>query len=95
MNWWDAPSFSIQIIVILAAFTGVLYSYLNKMRTDQPDIFNSFYLLSIAIKLIGGLALMGVVFWLDKPSAFGNALVFLIGYCLFTGLEVIFLVLRK
>lgn len=94
-NWWQAPSFSVEITLILGIFTGVLFSYLDKIRIHQPDIFSSFYLLSIAVKLIGGLALMGAVFWLDKPSAFGNAIVFLVGYCVFTGVEVFFLVLKK
>ena len=90
-EWWVIPSFAFEIVGIMAVFTFIVYRYLFQLRQRQPDTFGPFYLLSIALKLIAGLALLGTVIWLDKSSSLGNAVVFLISYGLFTSAEVVLL----
>ena len=89
--WWEIPSYSFEIVGILAVFTGIVYRYLYHLRQRQPETFGPFYLLSIALKLIAGLALLGTVIWLDESAAFGNAVVFLVSYGIFTTAEVVLL----
>lgn len=94
-EWWVVPSYAFEIVSIMAVFTLILYRYLHQLRNRQPDAFGSFYLLSIALKLIAGLALLGAVIWLDKSSSLGNAVVFLISYGLFTAAEVVLLLSKS
>lgn len=94
-SWWAMPSFSKEIILVMALLTAILFFYLRMMRVRQPDIFSMFYLLSIAIKLMAGLSFIGYVVWTDKASAAGNALLFVVSYFLFTSVEVFFLLERK
>lgn len=94
-GWWAMPSFSKEIILVMALLTAILFFYLRMIRARQPGIFNMFYLLSIAIKLMAGLSFIGYVVWSDRAAAAGNALLFVVSYSLFTFLEVYFLVVRK
>ena len=58
-----------------------------RLRSRQPELFPLAYLGSIAVKMLLSLAYL-VVIVLDSPSeAMANAIVFLIAYLLFTGLE--------
>lgn len=90
-EWWLIPSYAFEIIAVMAAFTWIVFRYLNHLRLQQPDTFGPFYLLSIALKLIAGLVLLGVILWLDSAAAFGNAIIFLVSYSLFTTVEVVLL----
>ena len=94
LQWWVVPSFAFAIVSVMAVFTLVLYAYLLQIRKVNPGMFSMFYLLSIAIKLMGGLGAIGVIFWLDQSSAFAHGVIFLAVYLMFTVLEVAFL-LRK
>ena len=93
--WWEMPLLGVELILILAAFNWILFRYLQKIKQSSSANFNMFYLLSIALKLLGGLMVLGVIFWIDKAGAFAHAIIFLITYLLFTALEVVFLMNRK
>lgn len=88
---WPVPTFANEITLLLTVTTAVLYSYLAGWYNKNPQLFTQFYLLSIALKLLGYGALAGVVIYLDPGQAVPNVILFLVAYLLFTLLEIIFL----
>lgn len=90
--WWPLPAFWMEILSFIFFITLVIGYNLMRLRKKQPDVFVQFYLLSIALKMVAGLAF---IFFLviDSPhEALGSAALFIISYILFTVLEVLFLV---
>ncbi len=92
-NWFiEIPSYSFEIIFFLGISTGGIFYFLIK-RTRSPS-FTQSYLLSIVLKMLGFSAFILVIIFKDKSGAFGNALLFIVSYLLFTVLEVGFLFKR-
>lgn len=92
--WWPLPAFWMEILLFIFFITLVLGYNLMRLRDKQPHVFVQFYLLSIALKMVAGLAF---IFFLviDSPNeAIGSTALFVISYILFTVLEVLFLVRR-
>jgi hypothetical protein len=89
-HWLVAwPSFTIGIIFFLGFSTSIIYWYLSNLK--DPSGFVQFYLLSISVKMLSGFALIILVFFEDKPGIALNAGLFLVGYSLFTAVEIILL----
>jgi len=86
-----APSFSVEIVLLLAITTLVIYFYLLNWIQKNPSLFAQFYLLSIAVKLLAYGAFVAVMVSFEPDQAIENTLLFLITYLLFTFLEVFFL----
>jgi len=90
LGWIEAaPSYYVRSLLILAAFTAVIYRYLDRLK--QPGLFVQIYLLSMAVKLIAYGVYVVLMIVDDKPGANKNVLFFLILYVVFTTLEVAFL----
>jgi hypothetical protein len=85
----SAPSWYPQSVIILGAFTLVIYRYLD--RLNKPGLFVQIYLLSMAVKLLAYGVYVALMILDDKSGANKNVLFFLILYVVFTGLEVAFL----
>jgi hypothetical protein len=92
---WILPTYWIEILFFVLFITLVIYYNLNKLRSKQPDVFTQFYLLSIVLKMLGGLSLIFFIVWDDPPSAAGNITLFILSYLILTFLEVLFLVRRS
>jgi EamA domain-containing membrane protein RarD len=82
----------VYIIAFLAAITITSYFLLRK-RSGQNLI--PAYLLSITTKIL--LSCVFVIFFIlsDKEGANSNIALFLVGYVIFTAVEVTFLLLKK
>lgn len=81
------PEYGWFSILFLLALTGTLVFVMVRLRHRQPDLFPLAYLGSIAVKMLLSLAYL-VVIVLDSPTeAMANAVVFLLAYLTFTGLE--------
>lgn len=92
---WILPTYWIEILFFVLFITVVIYYNLNKLRSKQPEAFTQFYLLSIVLKMIGGLTLIFFIVW-DAPSAaIGNVTLFIVSYLILTFLEVYFLLSRS
>ena len=89
--WWNLPTYWVEILFFILFMTGVLYHNLNKLRTRQPEAFTQFYLLSIVLKMIGGLTLISFIVWDDPSATRGNVTLFIGSYLMLTFLEVYFL----
>jgi hypothetical protein len=93
-GWWELPTSWREILFFILFITLVIYYKLDKLKSSQPEFFTQFYLLSIALKMLGSLALIFFIAWRDRNSAGGNVILFIITYLTITFLEVLFL-LRK
>lgn len=80
------------IIAFLAAITITSYIFVRK---KPPERFTSVYLLSITVKIFLSCVFVIILILVDKPSANYNVVFFLIGYFIFTAVEVAFLLLKK
>lgn len=82
----------VGITIFLAAITTTSYLVLRKRSGEK---LTPVYLLSITVKLILSCAFV-IIFILDDPrGANYNVIFFLVGYVIFTAVEVIFLLLKK
>jgi hypothetical protein len=91
-GWWPLPHMWIQVLVFLFLATLIIGFNLVRIRTKQPQAFALFYLLSIAMKMVAGLAFIFFLVWDNPAQAAPNAALFLIAYILFTVAEVVYLV---
>jgi hypothetical protein len=82
----------VLIIVFLSAITITSYVVVRK---KPPEKFTPVYLLSITVKIFLSCVFVIVLILVDKPSANYNIVFFLIGYGIFTTVEVAFLLLKK
>ncbi len=89
LGWWSFPSFWKEIIFFLFIITVIITNYLFKLRKKQPLAFAQFYLLSITLKIIAGLAFVFFLIWKAPGEVRANVGLFIISYMLFTGVEVI------
>lgn len=90
-TWWGLPAMWIQVLVFLFITTVIIGINLIRIRKNQPGLFAQFYLLSIALKMVAGLAFIFFLVW-DSPATAGpTAALFMAGYGVFTFAEVIFL----
>jgi len=95
-GWLETlPSFLIPILALLALGTVFIFYRLRRIPHTHTDKFTTAYLTSIVLKLLLGSAFLLLVVLADAKSAFENASVFLAGYLVFTGLEVLFLMREK
>lgn len=91
-NWWPLPHMWIQVLVFLFLATLIIGFNLVRIREKQPQAFALFYLLSIAVKMVAGLAFIFFLVWDNPLQAASTAALFLIAYILFTVAEVVYLV---
>jgi hypothetical protein len=94
-GWWSLPSSWMEILLFVLFITLVIYYNLNKLKFRQPEAFTQFYLLSIVLKMVGGLSLIFFIVWDDPAAAAGNVALFIISYLTLTFLEVFFLLKRS
>lgn len=92
---WVMPEAWMEILIFVLFITVVIYYNLNKLRAKQPEAFTQFYLLSIVLKMVGGLTLIFFIVWDDPAAAMGNVTLFIISYLILTFLEVYFLLSRS
>jgi hypothetical protein len=91
---WLLPTYWIEVLFFVLFITLVIYYNLSKLRSKQPEVFTQFYLFSIVLKMVGGLALILFVVWDDPTSAAENVTLFIVSYLILTFLEVFFLLRR-
>ena len=89
--WWNLPAMWIQVLVFLFVAMLIIGVNLLRIRKSQPQVFVQFYLLSIALKMLAGLAFIFFLIWDNPAEAAPLAALFMVGYILFTGAEVVFL----
>jgi hypothetical protein len=89
------PTFTLEILLFLLFITALIYRYLVRFSPQGPEAVTRFYLLSIALKLIGGCTLIAAIIVMDNAGAGGNVILFLSGYALFTAAEIVFLLQLK
>ena len=89
------PTYTLEIILFLFFITSLIYRYLLRFVSKGPEVVSQFYLLSIAIKLLGGCSFIVAVSILDKPNVAGNVTLFLVVYIAFTVVEIGFLMKLK
>jgi hypothetical protein len=87
----SAPSFSIEIVLVLALLTLVLFFNLQNIQKANPQKFIQSYILSITLKMAVGCALILAIIFINQESSMSNALLFLSTYFIFTGIEIFFL----
>ncbi len=85
------PSFLILILSALAITTWLVYFFIQ--RANREDFIRN-YLLTIVVKLLAGGIFIFTLLYIDKPGSAANAILFMVAYLLFTGLEVGFLFKR-
>ncbi|HZY80115.1 MAG TPA: hypothetical protein VFE50_11370 [Cyclobacteriaceae bacterium] len=86
------PSWGIPIIIFLVVTTGLAYLALRKLEGEK---LTRAYLLSITLKIFASCAFVITFILVDREGANSNAVFFLVGYVIFTTVEVIFLLLKK
>lgn len=87
-EWFSMPSYSLEIIIFLALSTiGLCWVIILKLRV-HPEDFVKVYLGATILRIIifGGFIFLIII--LDRPAARPNVVLFLVGYFLFTALEV-------
>ena len=91
-GWIESvPSFSIEIVSVLALLTLALFYYLLKIQKSNSQKFVQSYMLSITVKMLVGCVMILVIIFMDRESAIANSLLFILSYFLFTGVEIFFL----
>ncbi len=85
----STPSFAPEIILFLGISTIVIFYFLAKHA--QSPSFTQAYLVSMVLKMMTYAGFILVIIFNDKDGAVANAVLFLVAYVLFTGLEVGFL----
>lgn len=94
-GWWLPPTYLAEILFFILFMTVLIFTYLNKLRNRQPELFSQFYLFSIVLKMLGGLALITFIVWDYPEVATGNVVLFIVSYLVLTLLEVIFLMKKS
>lgn len=89
--WWSLPAMWIQVLVFLFITTLIIGFNLVRIRKNQPQVFVQFYLLSISVKMIAGLAFIFFLVWDNPAEAAPIAALFMVAYILFTFVEVAYL----
>ncbi len=89
------PSYTVEILALLAVSTVLIYYFLQKMKSVDPVDFIRNFLVTVVLKLLLSGALIIILIKLDPTGANANALFFMISYFLFTACEVTALTLKK
>jgi hypothetical protein len=87
-GWFTQPSFSEEIVLFLALTHAGLYSFIVRQLGQRPEDFVKIYLGATVMRILFFGLFIFLVLRMDPVGGFGNALFFLLGYFLFTGLEV-------
>lgn len=88
-GWFDYPSYTLEIVIFLAAAHLGGYCVVIRQLNQRPEDFVKIYLgLTVLRILFFGIFIFAVI-KLDAQQDAGNALFFLVSYFLFTALEVI------
>lgn len=82
------PSFFWEIIIFLTLTTAFLFLFVVRAASG---LFVQMYLLTMVLKLLGYGAFLFFVIWHDRQNAIPNVVLFLVGYLLFTAIEIFFL----
>lgn len=90
-TWWILPAMWIQVLVFLFIATLIVGFNLVRIRKNQPQVFVQFYLLSISVKMIAGLAFIFFLVWDNPAEAAPIVALFMVAYILFTFVEVAYL----
>jgi hypothetical protein len=85
------PTLDILVIAVLAITTLAVFYLVDSRRKKGAMDFTQVYLITVVAKILVYGIFVVVVIIADRPNATPNAVFFLIGYFLFTILEVIFL----
>jgi len=88
------PSFFYQTLALLLAGTLGIYFYLVDAKKEKPEYFVQLYMGTLFAKIIAYGAYMLFVVWEDRTGAADNVLFFMVGYFIFTAVEIIFLYLK-
>ena len=83
------PSFTIRIIIFLAMVHVALYYFIARNQRLKPLDFVKLYLGITVLRILFFSAFIFLIIKLDPPGAWQNATLFLVGYILFTALEVV------
>lgn len=86
------PSFFYQTLIFLVFSTAIIYLYLY--RSNKTGLFLHLYLLTMVVKFIAYGAYNLFVILEDKPGAVVNVVFFMLGYFIFTVVEIAFLYRR-
>lgn len=84
----EFPTYLGEIIAFLTATTAILFRFVFRAG---PGLFVQTYLLTMVVKLLGYGAFIFFVIVRDRQNAIPNVVTFLIGYLLFTGIEIFYL----
>ena len=87
----ELPTFFYQTLALLIVGTTVIYFYLLDAHHEKPTFFVQIYMATLFAKIIGYGGYMLFVVWDDKSGAAENVQFFMIGYFVFTAIEIIFL----
>lgn len=87
--WFMQPSFSNEIIALLAVSHLGLYWIITRQLGQRPEDFVKIYLGSTVLRILFFGLFIFVLIRIDPVSASRNAVLFLISYFLFTSLEVV------
>jgi hypothetical protein len=83
------PSFFYQTLIFLVFSTAIIYLYLY--RSNKTGLFLHLYLLTMVVKFIAYGAYNLFVILEDKAGADTNVVFFMLGYFIFTVVEIAFL----
>lgn len=83
------PSFFYQTLIFLVFSTAMIFRYLYK--SNKTGLFLQLYLLTMVVKFIAYGAYNLFVILEDKPGAASNVIFFMLGYFIFTVVEIAFL----
>lgn len=95
LGWWPPILFWKEILFFLFFVTLIIGYNLQKVKRRQSLVFVQFYMLSIVLKMVVGLAFIFVLVWKVPVQVKASTALFMVGYALFTGVEVFFLVRPK
>lgn len=87
-GWYHQPSYTHVIVLFLAVSHIGLYRFVVKHMDQRPQDFVKIYLGTTVLRILFFGVFIFLIIRLDPRSSTSNALVFLVSYFLFTGLEV-------
>lgn len=82
-----------MITIVLGGVTCLVYFFLT--RPADPSAFTTNYLLTLVLKMVFFLAMMGILAFMDSDRASDNVIFGFLAYVAFTVLEVIALYRHK
>jgi hypothetical protein len=89
---WSLPLFWKEIILFMFFVTLIIGVKLVRIRKQQAAAFVQFYLLSITLKMVAGLAFVVFILIRTPAEARGTSALFILCYLLYTLVEVLFLI---